>query len=82
MAHTTANRGRREDRLDAPERYEGYAVRDPRGRKIGSVAELFLNAYHEPEYVKVRMGLFGLKTVLIPVTAAVIDGERRSLTLQ
>lgn len=81
MTHAAANRGQREDRFEAPKRCEGYAVRDPRGRKIGTVAGIFLNSYDEPEYVKVKMGLLGLKTVLIPVTTAVVDGERRSLTL-
>jgi hypothetical protein len=47
------------------------------------VKELFTNAYGEPEYVRVRMGLFGLRSVLIPIGFAVaIDEERRTLTLQ
>ena len=90
MTDTTANRrpsstrssGRREGRIDTPERYVGYAVRDPRGRKIGNVTELFINDFDEPEYINVKMGLFGLKTVLIPVTSVVVNEEQRTLVLQ
>ena len=90
MTHTAANHkpfdgqpdGRRGDRFDEPERYVGYAVCDPRGRKIGSTVEIFLNDSDEPEYIKVRIGTFGLKTVLIPVSAALVNEERRTLMLQ
>ena len=60
----------------------GYEVHDPEGRKIGSVKELFAKAYGEPEYLRVRMGFFGLKSFLIPVSFIAVDEERRSLTLQ
>ncbi|MDP9474341.1 MAG: hypothetical protein M3R38_01345 [Actinomycetota bacterium] len=72
MTDTAANRRpfgaqplrQREDRVDVRGRYEGYAVCDPRGQKIGSVAELFFNDFDEPEYINVKTGLFGLKKVL------------------
>ena len=60
----------------------GYEVHDPEGRKIGSVKELFANAYGEPEYLMVRTGFFGLKSFLIPVSFIAVDEEWRSLTLQ
>ena len=44
--------------------------------------KLFVNAYGEPEYVRVKTGLFGLKDNLIPVTSIAEDEERRILTLQ
>ncbi len=44
--------------------------------------EIFLNDSDEPEYIKVKIGPFGLKTVLIPVSAALVDEERRTLMLQ
>ena len=67
---------------EMPEAYVGYKVHDPEGRKIGSVKELFANAYGEPEYLRVRMGFFGLKSFLIPVSFITVDEERRTLTLQ
>ena len=68
--------------IQAPERYAGYAVCDPRGQKIGRAEKFFLNWSGEPEYIRVKMGLFGLKTVLIPVQAVAADEERRALVLQ
>src|SRR5215204_2308721 len=70
------------DRLEAREEYAGYEVRDPLGQRLGSVEKLFMNDGEEPEYIRVKMGLFGLKTVLIPVTFVTIDKERRILVLQ
>ncbi len=82
MADTAVNRGELRTRLETPEAYVGYRLCDPQGRKIGSVKELFANAYDEPEYLRVRMGLFGLKSFLIPVSFVAVDEERRTLTLQ
>jgi PRC-barrel domain len=62
--------------------YVGYMVCDPTGQKIGRVEKLFLNGSGEPEYVRVKMGLFGSKTVLIPVQTVAADEERRALVLQ
>jgi hypothetical protein len=62
--------------------YVGYTVCDPRGQKIGRAEELFLNGSGEPEYIRVKMGLFGSKTVIIPVQTAAVDEERRALVLQ
>ncbi len=82
MADTAVNRRELRGRFEAPEEYVGYGVFDPEGRKIGSVKELFTNAYGEPEYVRVRIGFFGLKSVLIPIGFVAVDEERRTLTLQ
>jgi ribosomal 30S subunit maturation factor RimM len=70
-------------RFKAPAEYVKYWVCDPEGRRIGRVKEVFTNEYGEPEYLRVRMGLFGRKTVLIPVGGFVtVDEERRTFTLQ
>lgn len=90
MSDTTENRRpsgprslkQHEGQTYGPRRCLGYVVCDPRGRKIGSVAELFFNDSDEPEYISVKMGLFGLKTVLIPVTSVVVNEEQRTLVLQ
>ena len=62
--------------------YVGYTVCDPRGQKIGRAEKIFLNGSGEPEYISVKTGLFGFKTVLIPVQTAAVDDERRALVLQ
>jgi PRC-barrel domain len=83
LAYAAANRVEPDtSQFKAPEEYVKYKVHDPEGRKIGSVKELFTNAHGEPEYVRVKMGLFRLKSVLIPVGFVAVDGERRILTLQ
>ncbi|MDQ3999679.1 MAG: PRC-barrel domain-containing protein [Actinomycetota bacterium] len=82
MAHTTVNYGEPRNRFEAPEEYVGYRVYDPEGQKIGNVKELYANAGGEPEYVRVKTGLFGSRGVLIPIGFVAVDDERRTLTLQ
>ena len=60
----------------------GYAVYDPLGQKIGSAEKVFVNWNEEPVYVRVRIGLFRRKSVLIPVQFAEVDAERRVLVLK
>jgi PRC-barrel domain len=64
------------------EEYAGYTARDPRGQKIGRIERIFLNGSGEPEYIKVKMGFFGFKSILIPVLSVATDEERRTLLLQ
>jgi anti-anti-sigma factor len=64
------------------EEYAGYTVCDPQGHKIGRAEKLFLNGRGEPEYIRVKAGLFGFKTILIPVQTVTADEERRALVLQ
>ncbi len=82
MSHTVADDRGAAGRIEAPERCVGYGVYDPLGKKIGSVEKLFTNGSHEPEYLRVRMGLLGLKSVLIPTNFVAIDQERRTLVLK
>jgi hypothetical protein len=82
VAHTTTGYAKVADREGAPAGCVGYAVLDPEGRKIGVVGELFENGSGEPEYVRVRLGLFGLKSVMIPVQLVALEGERQTMTLQ
>ena len=69
------------DRFDEPKQCAGYWVRDPRGRKIGRLKRLFLNGSGGAEYAEVKVGLFGLKTILIPIQTVSVNAERRSLVL-
>jgi hypothetical protein len=81
LTHTALNRGELGVRFKAPVEYVGYKLRDPLGQKIGSVQELFVND-DEPEYVKVKIGFLGLKSVLIPVELIAVNTEHRSLILR
>jgi hypothetical protein len=68
-------------RFAAPEEYVGYEVFDTRYRRIGRVAELLVNAGEKLEYVRVRVGWLGLRSVLIPVHAVWVSRRRRILML-
>ena len=81
MPHAAINR-KSGDRLDAPGGYAGYGVYDPLGHRIGKVSKIFANGDDEPEYVSVQMGLFGWKSILIPVESVAIDEERKAITLE
>jgi hypothetical protein len=70
------------ERFDAPKQCAGYWVCDPRGRKIGRLKRFYLNGSGGAEYAEVNVGLFGMKTVLIPLQSVSVDAERRSLVLE
>jgi hypothetical protein len=70
------------ERFETPQQCAGYWVRDPRGCKIGKLTRLFLNGSGGAEYAEVRVGFFGLRTVLIPVQTVTVDAERRFLALE
>jgi hypothetical protein len=70
------------ERFDEPKQCAGYWVRDPRGQKIGRLKRFYLNGSGGAEYAEVKMGLFGMKTILIPVQSVSVDAERRSLVLE
>lgn len=75
------DRGGSIGRFAAPEEYIGFEVLDARYRKMGRVGELLVNAAGEPEYVRVRVGWLGLRSVLVPVRAIWVDRRRRILML-
>ena len=55
------------DRFTGAQVFEGYEVYDRDGDKIGKVEDLFVDERDEPEYLGVKMGLFGLSgTTLVP----------------
>lgn len=70
------------DSLGVPEECVGYRVCDPLGQKIGTVEKIFVNGDGEPEHARVRMGLFGMKSVLIPVVSVCVDEQRKAITLE
>jgi len=83
MATRAAGRGAWPvERFETPKQCAGYWVCDPRRRKIGKLKRLFLNGSGGAEYAEVKVGLFGLKTVLIPLQTVSIDAERRFLVLE
>jgi hypothetical protein len=70
------------ERFETPKQCAGYRVLDPRGRKIGRLKRLFLNGSGGAEYAEIKVGLFGLKTVLIPVQTVTVNAELRFLVLE
>ncbi len=70
------------ERFETPRQCAGYRVRDPLGRKIGRLKRLYLNESGGAEYAEVKVGLFGMKTILIPVQTVTVDAERRFLVLE
>ncbi len=70
------------ERFETPKQCAGYWVRDPRGRKIGRLKRLLLNGSGGTEYAEVKVGLFGLKTILIPLQSVTADAGRRFLVLE
>jgi len=65
-----------------PGSYAGYEVRDPLGHRIGVAEEVFADSGDEPRYVKIRMGLLGLRSALIPVQLVAVDTRHRKLMLR
>ena len=83
MPRTAVTHEELRDRFEAPEEYVGHNVLDPEGRRIGCVEGVFRNARDEPEYIKVRLGFFGVRSVLIPVAGSVLaESEQRALLLE
>lgn len=82
MLYKTATYEERRERFLEPQEWAGYEVHDPLGQRIGRAEEIFVNANDEPEYIRVKMGFFGPKSVLIPVKLAAADAERRAIELR
>ena len=69
-------------RVAATNNGSGYSVNDPVGQKIGIAESVFANSDGEPEYSRVRIGLFGMRAVLIPVQFVETDEKRKTLVLK
>lgn len=82
MANTTTKGATRTNAFERPEEYAGYTVLDPEGRRVGKAKVLYANANGEPEYVRVKVGFLGLRSVLLPVETLAVDEERRALVLE
>jgi PRC-barrel domain len=78
--HAPTNVGRA--RAAATNNGSGYSVYDPVGQKIGIVERVFANPDGEPVYIRVHIGLFGMKTVLIPVQFVETGEVRKSLVIK
>jgi hypothetical protein len=61
---------------------QGYALLDPLGQTLGRVERMFCNRAGEPQYIRIRAGLFGKRLVLIPVMDVAIDHGHRAITLR
>ncbi|MGB3633094.1 MAG: PRC and DUF2382 domain-containing protein [Rubrobacteraceae bacterium] len=77
-----ANNEERDDRFKGVETYEGYAVNDRDGEKVGKVDDLFVDESNEPEYVGVKMGLLGMNSTLIPMDICRVDESDQTITVE
>ena len=59
------------------EAYTDYTVYDQHYNKVGKVDDLFVDERDEPEYIGVKMGLFGTKSTLIPMELVRVNDRRR-----
>jgi hypothetical protein len=71
-----------EQRFQEPQEWTGYVVHDPLGQKIGQAEQILVNANDEPEYIRVIVGFFRAKSVLIPVKIAAADAKQRVIELR
>jgi hypothetical protein len=82
VTYKTATHEEPQEQFLEPQEWTGYEVYDPLGQKIGQAEEILVNASDDPEYIRVRRGFLGPKTVLIPVHLAAADIERRIIELR
>ena len=69
-----------EERLrELEEKYEDYKVYDNSGKKIGKVDDLFIDETDREEYIGVKMGLFGMKSTLIPMEVVRVNERDRTI---
>ena len=59
------------------DRFAGYAVYDQNYEKIGTVDDLFINEADQPEYIGVKVGIFGKKSTLIPLEVIRVNDRRK-----
>jgi hypothetical protein len=69
------------EQVGLPGSYLGWTVQDPLGQKVGSVRTLIANGSGEPEYINVRLGVFG-RCILLPVQGVSVREDSRTLVLQ
>lgn len=72
------NQDTRSDQPQTPyEEYSGYKVYDENQEKIGKVDDLFVDEQDRPEYMGVKMGIFGSSSTLIPMEVVRVNDERQ-----
>ncbi len=62
---------------NAGKRFEGYTVYDQHYEKVGKVDDLFVDENDSPEYIGVKMGLFGDPSTLIPMDIVRVNDARQ-----
>jgi sporulation protein YlmC with PRC-barrel domain len=59
------------------DRWRDADVVDPDGDKIGSLKQIYVDdETGQPSWLAIKTGLFGLKETFVPVSAAVVSGDR------
>jgi len=59
------------------ERFEGYQIYDQHYEKVGKVDDLFVDENDVPEYIGVKIGLFGGPSTLIPMDIVRVNDLRQ-----
>jgi hypothetical protein len=72
------------ERVEEPDKYKGYTLRDPLNQRIGVVDTLFASQFGEPQYVRVkfRSGLRRSSSLLLPVERVAVSTEYMTMFLQ
>lgn len=72
------------ERIEDPEKYTGYVLYDPLNKRVGVVETVFTSEFGEPQYIRVKLksGLFGSVSILLPVERVAVEGHRTALILQ
>ena len=64
------------------EQLDGASVESTDGSKLGKVSGVFLDAETDkPEWIVVKTGMFGSKEALLPLAAATIDLDAKTISL-
>ena len=82
MTYKTATHEESQEQFLEPQEWTEYEVYDPPGQKIGQAEEILVKASDDPEYIRVRTGFLGPKTLPIPVHLTAADAERRVVELR
>ncbi|CAN5298465.1 hypothetical protein BH24ACT19_BH24ACT19_13890 [soil metagenome] len=82
MTPMSAIRRKADNRLEAKKDYTDYAVYESGGRSVGRVKERFVSADDGIEYLDIKTGFLGLRSLLVPTGAARVDRKRHILLLR
>jgi hypothetical protein len=63
-------------------KYRGYTAYDNRREKIGKVDDLFVDEADREEYIRVKLGFLGTRSVLIPMNLAWFNHGNKAINIR